>query len=145
MGRTVTAAHARGSVSIQLAVLAPVVFVFFALVTIAGRYGLARQAMDSAAFEAARNASQVTDATAAGPRAHDAALRSLQAQGIRCGALDVQVDLSGYAQPPGTPAIVTVTLTCQVDNTDIAAPGIPGHTTLTSVFWSPLDLYRARS
>ena len=40
------------------------------------------------------------------------------------------VDTSAFATSPGTPGLVTVTVSCQVDMTDLAFPGIPGPVSL---------------
>ena len=135
----------RGSTTIELAILAPAVITFFVVALIAGRYGIALQAADSAAFDAARNASLSRTESAAVARARSTASASFAAQGIRCrNPVDVHVDASGFRVPVGQPGTVRVTVTCVVDLRDIALPGMPGTTTLRSSFISPLDTYRSR-
>jgi Flp pilus assembly protein TadG len=134
----------RGSTSIELAILTPGVIAFFAAVVIAGRVTLALQAADSAAYDAARTASLSRTAATAQPAASNAALASFTSQGITCTSLAVSVNTAGFFVPVGQSATVTVTVTCVAMLSDVALPGMPGSTTLTSSFVSPLDRYRAR-
>ncbi|GIH07027.1 membrane protein [Rhizocola hellebori] len=134
----------RGATSIELAILTPAVIGFFAAVVIAGRITLALQAADSAAYDAARTASLARTAAAAQPAATNAARASFSSQGITCTSLTVTANTNGFFVPVGQPATVTVTVTCVAMLSDVALPTMPGSTTLTSSFVSPLDRYRAR-
>jgi len=135
-----------GTISVELAILTPAVIAFFASALIAGRYAIAKQAADAAAFDAARTASLSRTETEARARATAAARASFEAQGIRCRTPVVPtVDVSGFRVPVGQPASVRVTVTCDADLSDVAAPGMPGTIRLTSTFVSPLDTYRTRS
>lgn len=135
----------RGSTTIELAILAPAVITFFVVAIIAGRFAIALQAADSAAFDAARTASlSRTEATAIS-RAKATAAASFAAQGIRCrGPIQVNVDTSGFRTPVGQPASVRVEVVCRAELSDVALPGMPGVTTLKASFISPLDTYRSR-
>jgi Flp pilus assembly protein TadG len=134
----------RGSTTIELAILAPAVITFFVVAIIAGRFAIALQAADSAAFDAARNASlSRTEATAL-TRARTTATNSFTAQGIRCQSLTVNVDTSGFRRPVGQPASVRVEVVCVAELRDVALPGMPGSATLRASFISPLDTYRSR-
>ncbi|GAA1660524.1 TadE family protein [Catellatospora bangladeshensis] len=135
----------RGSASIELAILVPVVLVFFIGVIIAGRFSMARQATEAAAYNAARTASLSGTAATAASRGRDAAAASFAAEGITCRTLTVTVDTRGFSVPVGQPATVTVRLTCEAEFADIALPGMPGSARLTSEFTSPLDTYRSRT
>jgi Flp pilus assembly protein TadG len=134
-----------GSASIELAILTPSVLAVLALLFIAGRTMVAKQSIDAVAFDAARTASLARDAGTAQTMATSAATASLAAQALNCGRLTVNVDTSGFAIAVGEPANVTVTIVCDVNFADVAFPGMPGGTTLTSTFTSPLDRYRSRS
>ncbi|WP_027342722.1 TadE family protein [Hamadaea tsunoensis] len=135
----------RGSVSIELAILTPAVLALFVCAVVVGRYSMSKQASDAAAFDAARTASLQRNGTTAAQQAEAAARASFTANRIRCRRLDVTVDTSGFKVAVGRPASVTVTVSCQVELKDVALPGVPGTTTLTSTFTSPLDTYRGRS
>jgi Flp pilus assembly protein TadG len=135
----------RGSASVELAILAPAVLAVFVTLFIAGRSVLADQSIDAAAFDAARTASLARDAGTADIEARAAAMSSMQAQSINCINLTMRIDTSGFSVPVGQPANVTVEITCVVNFSDIALPGMPGSSTLRATFTSPLDQYRGRS
>ena len=54
------------------------------------------------------------------------------------------VDSSGFARPVGTPATVSVSITCVVNLSDVAIPGLPGTLPIAETISSPLDTYRGR-
>lgn len=133
-----------GSVSLEVVILAPVLMLFVLMVVFGGRWAIAQQAVASAASEAARAASIARSAGEASGTASAAASASLANQNLRCATQSVSVDTSGFAVPEGTPATVSATVTCVVDMSDLAAPGVPGSRTLTSTMNSPLDTFRSR-
>lgn len=140
----------RGTIAIEMAILTPAVIAFFATALIAGRYAIAKQAADSAAFDAARTASLSRTAATAQSRAREAALRSFTAQGVTCRQLTVSVDTSEFGNDVGEPAVVRVTVVCLAEMSDLivpdlAFPGTDGTIRLESDFVSPLDTYRTRS
>jgi hypothetical protein len=136
----------RGSLSIELAILLPAFLGLAVLATVLGRQAVAQTSVDLAAHDAARAASITrddADATTAATTAAGDTLRDSSA-----GCTSYRVDLaepSGFAVPPGQPAVVTVTVTCTVSLTGLLPPGVPDTRVLTSTFTSPLDLYRGRS
>ncbi|MEU7802752.1 TadE/TadG family type IV pilus assembly protein [Micromonospora arborensis] len=134
----------RGSTSIELAIITPAVLAIFATAVIGGRVNLARQAVEAAAFDAARTASLARTAGAAQATATSAAGSTLDAQGLSCASLTVSVSTGGFAVPVGQPATVTVTVVCEATFADVALPGMPGGATLNASFTSPLDTYRSR-
>ncbi|SOC51215.1 TadE/TadG family type IV pilus assembly protein [Ornithinimicrobium cerasi] len=134
----------RGSVSVEMVILGPVLLFFVLATFFAGRYALAQQSVQAAAAEAARAASIARSAGEASGSATGAASASLANQDLRCVTRSVSVDTSAFAQSPGTPGLVTATVSCQVDMSDLAFPGIPGNRTLVSTMSSPLDTYRSR-
>lgn len=144
MRRRLHLAQERGSLSVEVVILAPVLMLFVLGVIFAGRYALAQQAVQSAASEAARSASIARSAGEASGAATGAAAASLANQDVKCASQSVSLDTGAFAQPPGTPGLVSATLTCVVDMSDLAFPGIPGSQTLTSTMSSPLDTYRSR-
>lgn len=144
MIRRLAALRDRGSVTVEMVVLAPVLMLFILGVFFAGRYALAQQSVQAAAAEAARAASIARSADQAAGSATGAASASLSNQDLRCATQSVAVDTSAFAQAPGTPGMVSATVTCQVDMSDLAFPGIPGNRTLEATMTSPLDTYRSR-
>ena len=135
---------ARGSISLEMAILGPGFLLFIAVVIFGGRVALAGQSVDRAASEAARTASVARSQTVADSTAAAAARNTLGQQGLQCLRTDVGVDTSGFRTPPGTPASVTATVTCVVRLSDLAVPGVPGARAVTATATSPLDTYRQR-
>ncbi|MEU4360758.1 pilus assembly protein [Promicromonospora sp. NPDC023987] len=112
------------------------------LVIAGGRVAIANQAIESVAAQAARSASIARTQGEANASAEDGAAASLANQDIRCRTSSVTVDTSGFAAPPGTPASVEATVSCAVDLSDVALPGVPGSITITKTMSSPIDTYR---
>jgi Flp pilus assembly protein TadG len=134
-----------GSLTLELAVLAPALMALVGLMVVFGRVELAHGSIEAAARSAARAASLARTATVAGPAARQAAHGSLARQGLHCTTLTVDVDTTGFAAPPASPATVHAQVSCQVALADVALPGLPGTNTLQASFDSPLDPYRAVS
>lgn len=131
------------------AVSAAILMPLFALVLLAvaagGRVSNAADATDQAARAAARIASIQRDPNLAGPAATDAARTALSSEGLSCGSVTVSVDTDGLVAPLGQAATVTATVSCQVELSELAFPGIPGDRTVTATFTSPVDPNRERS
>jgi Flp pilus assembly protein TadG len=133
-----------GSASLELAILAPVLLVLLALVLLGGRFAMASNAITGVAGAAARDASLARTPAAARAAAVSGALATLAGQNLHCqGAPSVQVDTSGFAAAPGTPASVTVDVTCVVVVNPLNVPGLPTTRTLHERAVSPLDSYRS--
>ncbi|MEU8314999.1 TadE/TadG family type IV pilus assembly protein [Micromonospora sp. NPDC049033] len=135
----------RGSVSIEMAVVAPAVVALLAGVVIGGRVNIARQALEAAAYDAARTASLARTAGEANAQALAAANSTLDAQGLSCASVNVTVSTAGFGVPVGQPATVTATVRCTATFSDVALPGMPGTVPLSASFTSPLDTYRSRA
>jgi len=134
----------RGSVSLELAALAPVLLLLVLVTVAAMRITLAGAQVDGAARDATRAASLARTAASATAAAQQSAARTLAGQQLTCTQLTVIVDLAGFAVPVGTTGTVAVHLTCRVALGDVAVPGVPGSTTMTAGYAAPLDPYRAR-
>jgi len=134
----------RGSAAIETAVGVPAFLLFIALIIGAGRIAIARQAVEAAAAEGARSASIERTVAAADHSAKTAADATLANQQLQCASTWVVVDTSGFARPVGTPATVSVTITCVVNLSDVAIPGLPGTLPITETISSPLDTYSGR-
>jgi Flp pilus assembly protein TadG len=134
----------RGALSLEMAILAPLLLVMFGLMALAGRVYLAGSTVDNAARDAARAASLQNSPGAARQAALQVANQSLTSQGIHCASTDVTVPTGGFTAPLGQPAAVTVTVTCQVPLAGLF-PGIPGSKTLRGSFTCSIDQYRQRA
>ncbi|RBY97571.1 pilus assembly protein TadE [Blastococcus sp. TF02-8] len=134
----------RGSVSVELALLAPALLLLLAFAVVAGRTQIAEGAVQEAARAAAREASLARDAATAATLAGAQAERTLTAQDLRCEDTTVDVDTAGFQAPLGQPGDVSVSITCVVGMADLLAPGLPGSVTVEALFISPIDAYRER-
>lgn len=128
-----------GSLSVELAVLAPVLVLFALLAVALGRYEMAREEVIGAARAAAEAASLVPSAAQAAPAATSAAAPGAHGLAHTCSDLLVETDTAAFA-PGGT---VRVTVTCRVRFSDLSVPGFPGSTTVRSVQLAPIDPYRS--
>lgn len=135
----------RGSGTLQLVIIGPVLLLFTLMTVAAGRLAIAQQTIEAAAFDAARAASIARTPQEASSAARSTALRALSTPQLECVGKQVGVDTAGFRLPVGTPASVQATLRCDVDLAEIALPGLPGRWTLTATASSPLDTYRERT
>ncbi len=128
----------RGSVAVEVAVVAPAFVFLMLLVTFAGRVAEAEANMTSAASEAARAASLRQHPADATTDAEAVVAVNLSAAGIDCVELIVAVDTGDFA-PGGT---VTVELSCTTSMADVTLLGVPGTRTFTSSATEVIDRYR---
>lgn len=133
----------RGSAAVEIALLAPMLGTLVLIVIFGGRLALARQTVQAAAADAARAASIARTAAEAKRSATDIARATLTNQGVRCADSSIEVDTSGFAQPVGTAATITVTVTCRLATADLSVP-IPGSVLVTASASSELDMFRGR-
>lgn len=129
----------RGSLTVELVVLTPVV-VMFALAMLAfGRFTQGRQQVVEAAQAGAQAAAVGSDATDAQQAAQTAAWTGVLARDRSCVNPQISTDLAHFA--PG--GYVVVEVTCHVDLSDLLVPGLPGSTTVQASSTAPLDPYRS--
>lgn len=135
----------RGSAAIEVAILMPLFLAMFTTAVVLGRTANAVSAVEAAAYDAARTASIARDAGTALAQADATVWQRLSDRGVSCvdGPL-VDVDTGGFDTPVGTPASVTVTVTCRVTFVDVDMIGVPGDQSISASFVSPIDQYRAR-
>ncbi|WP_405918341.1 TadE/TadG family type IV pilus assembly protein [Streptomyces sp. NBC_00728] len=133
-----------GSAAIEAAIVLPALIMFLCMAIAGGRIVTSGAKIDSAAEDAAREASIHRTAAAAQSAAQSAAAESLNDQGITCASTSVSIDTGGLSVPVGQVGTVTVTVTCTVNLADLLLPGLPGAKTLTSTATSVVDQYRQR-
>ncbi|MFI1768951.1 TadE/TadG family type IV pilus assembly protein [Streptomyces sp. NPDC020800] len=133
-----------GSAAIEAAIVLPCLIMFICLAIAGGRIVTSGAKIDSAAEDAAREASIHRTAASAQSAAQTAAAESLDDQGIRCASTSVRINTSGLSVPVGQVATVTATVTCTVSLSDLLLPGVPGAKTLTATATSVVDQYRMR-
>jgi len=134
----------RGSLTLELAVLAPGLLLIVSLLVVGGRMAMAHNAVQSAAGDAARSASISRSAVQAQAVADQTARAALNQAGLQCASTDVVVDTGGFAVPVGQPAEVEVSVSCAVRLSDVALPGLGGDRTVQASVVSPLDSFRER-
>jgi D-arabinose 1-dehydrogenase-like Zn-dependent alcohol dehydrogenase len=128
-----------------MAVLMPMFLALFTAGVVLGRTGTAISAVEMAAYDGARTASLARSAASAHSLATATVADSLASQGLSCvGGPAVELDAAGFSQPVGTPASVTVRVTCWVTYGDVDLVGVPADRPITASFTSPLDQYRVR-
>ena len=134
----------RGSAAIEAAIGVPAFALFVGLIIFGGRTATTHEALQSAAADAARSASLARDAEVARADAREAATFSVTTQKIGCSAIEVDVDTSDFNKQPGIPGSVNVTVSCRLDLSDLAIPGVPGSRVMRATMSSPIDTWRER-
>lgn len=134
----------RGSLSVEFVYIAVPLAAIILFLVAAGRIALAGNAADAAAIAAAREASLSRSTEIAQVQANAAAQRSMSQSGYACTTLTVLVDDSGLNVPLGQVGTVSGTITCTLNLSDVALPGLPGTMTIERTATSPVDAYRER-
>lgn len=132
------------AISVEAAVVLPVIVLFLGLLLTLGRVVLAEQHVGAAASAAARAASLERTVGAARAAADSAAVAMLGQRNLSCRSTAISADVSGLAKPVGTPAEVSAAVTCVVELADVAVPFMPGSITVSAERFSPVDPYRGR-
>ncbi len=133
------AAGERGSMALELVLLAPViVLVVWLFGVYALRLAVANGDVEAAARDAARSASIARSAGAARQAAAASAATSLAASRRVCSSVQVAVSTADF-QAGGT---VTVTVTCAIPRGDLAPFGPGGVKDVQQAYTAPLDPYR---
>jgi TadE-like protein len=132
----------RGTASVELALLAPVLVVLVAVVTAAGRMVETKSAVLSVAREAARAAAEAPNAAAANDAAIATAQQVAEGLGLDPARLSIVQDPHAFAR--GAPYEVSVSY--QVSMADLPGLGLlPGSVTLGEEHAELIDTYRSRS
>ncbi len=132
------AATERGSVTVELVLVTPLLLALALFAVLAGRLTEARAEVDGAARDAARAASIARDPAAARAAAHASATATLAERRLTCRALDVRTDTSAFRAG----GHVAVQLACTVDLGDLSLLRVPGTRTIQTRFVAPLDTFR---
>jgi Flp pilus assembly protein TadG len=136
----------RGSISVELAVLAPGLVLLLLLVAAGARVVEVQGHIDGAARDAARAASIARSYGQAVAAAEQAAQADLGATSL-CAPGTVAVQVAGY---PAVPVVTTagaavmVTVTCQVDMSPFKALGFGAAKGFTGQAVAPLDPFMCR-
>lgn len=126
----------RGSMAVEIVILAPVMLAFMMLVVAAGRLVAVKGDLEAASRDAARAGSLERDAGSAGGRAAQVVASSLDKQTTRCQG----TSLGGSNFVAG--GFVRVSLNCQVSYNGLGLIGLPGSVTVKATSTAPIDTYR---
>jgi Flp pilus assembly protein TadG len=113
----------RGSATVELVAVTPLIVLVFLAVVALGRLADARLVVADAAHQAARAASLARTDHAARTQAERAVREALHGPGPSCVHARVRLNTAGLA--PGTD--VTATVSCTVDLEDLTLTVLPGH------------------
>lgn len=136
----------RGAAAVEAVLVSIALGLFIGLIILGGRVMMAKQTVQSAAYDAARSASISRTSGEAYSAGQTAAIASLNDQGIHCTRTSVRIDTSAFNTPLGTTgsaALVEATVTCTIDVSGLGIPGLRSRT-ITETMTSPLDAYRGR-
>jgi len=137
----------RGSISVELVVLAPGLALLLLLIAAGARVVEVQGHIDGAARDAARAASAARSYTEAVQAARQAAQADLGTTSL-CAPRTVGVRVAGYPAVPlgaATPGAVTVTVTCAVNMSPFTALGFGLSKRFTGKAVAPLDPFMCRN
>jgi Flp pilus assembly protein TadG len=129
----------RGSLTVELVVVTPVLFLMALTVIVFGRVSVAHQQVIEASRAAAEAAAVEPTAASAQSGAADIAVIGGFTGSQACVHAAISTNV-GHFYPGG---YVRVTVTCQVSLSDVGVPGMPGTTTISSSSIAPIDPYRS--
>ena len=129
----------RGSATAELVLLTPLVVGLLLMIVAFGRFAQSRSDVDEAARDAARAASIARSTTSARTAAEQAAAATLQAGGVSCRTMTVDLDLTDF-RPGGN---VAAHIACVTDLADVSLLRLPGSKTFSATSVSVIDTYRA--
>ena len=128
----------RGSIAVEVAVIAPAFIYLLLLGVFAGKVPEAEGNVERAASAAARAASLRQYPSDAMTDAETAAEENLAQAGVPCMTLTTSVDTSDF-RAGGT---VTVTVTCEASMADVTLLGVPGTRVFSAQVVEVVDNYR---
>lgn len=129
----------RGASVITFLLLLPVIIMFIELIVIGGRLAVTQADVQSAARQAARQASIASGPSAASGVINDAVTIGLADKGFRCQSPSVALGGGTFYWRGGQ---VEVVVTCTVALSDIAMFAVPGTVTVSATAVEPIDRYR---
>lgn len=127
-----------GSMTVEVAVLTPVIIVMLLVVVALGRVTHARQLVAEAAAAAARAGTLAAGPAGAAAAGQAAAAADLNRSELSCASSSVVVD-AGALRPGGE---VSATVACTADLSTLVMAGVPGSMTVSGSATSPVESYR---
>lgn len=132
------------AVSVEAAVVLPVIVAFIGLLLTLGRVSMAEQHVGAAAAAGARAASLERSVAQGREEAEAAVLSALRQRNIECRSTSVDADVRGLARELGTRASVSVAVGCEVELSDVSLPFVPGSISVRAERSSPVDPLRGK-
>lgn len=136
--------RARGSVSVEVALLIPVFILVAAMFTASWRVWWAKAQVQAAAQAGARAASTRLDVKGASAVVDQVVSADLATVGLHCADISRVDDLAAVALPVGVPGTVSVSISCKVALGDLLLPGLPGSITVQGQGREAIDVFRRR-
>lgn len=130
-----------GAATLEAVVLLPLLIIACIGVMVAGRIWYMNTLVESAANAAARAATLTPSGGDASQVAYDAAIASIQASGIDCSSVSINVDTSDMDRPLGELGTVSVDVACTLDNSSFTGIGFAPTFTVHATGISPVDPY----
>lgn len=130
-----------GSATLEAVVLLPLLILAVIGLMVAGRIWYMNTLVEGAAASAARAATLTPSGGDASQVAYDAAIASIQASGIDCAAVSINVDTSEMEAPIGQLGTVSVDVACTLDNSSFTSIGFAPAFTVHATGTSPVDPY----
>lgn len=138
----------RGAASLELVILAPMLFAILSLILMFGRYAETEGEIDQAARDAARAATAQNDSTQISPIADSVVSDTLDGAPSSCrdsATVTTTPSPNAYQGPdendPAAVGWISVEVTCTLDLSDLGPLPLQD-VQLTRTFSSPLDQYR---
>jgi len=128
-----------GDSLVSILMLMPVLVMFLELIVVGGRIATTRADVESAAREAARDASVSQSLESASNVVSDTVERTLGDQGFRCESVNHYFGFETYFDPDGR---VEVVVECTVNLSDLGFLPTPGSHTVSARATEPIDQYR---
>jgi Flp pilus assembly protein TadG len=132
-------AEDEGSMTVELVLLTPAVFLIALAVLAFGRVTESNQLVVEASRAGAEAAAVQPNAASADAGAAESAVVGIFGRAHTCAQASVTTDTSHFY--PG--GYVRVTVACQVNLFDLGVPGWPGTRTVESTATAPIDPYRS--
>jgi Flp pilus assembly protein TadG len=129
----------RGSATVELVLITPVLVLLMLFAVAAGRFSVARNQVNEAARDAAREASTWRSPGAASSHGVERGLASLAASRVSCRSPGVAIDTSGL-RPGGA---VVADVTCTVDLGDLLGLRLGGAKTFKARAVAVVDTFRS--
>ncbi|MDR0435973.1 MAG: pilus assembly protein [Propionibacteriaceae bacterium] len=134
----------RGAVSLEIALLLPVIVLVACAATAIWRIWWSGQQLEASAAAAARAASHANTVVAAEAMARAVIAADMATAGVHCGELVVNADVVAASAQPGAGGRMNISVSCRVGLRDLVVPGLPGELTLRAQATEIVDTFVRR-